>query len=91
MAARSAVSRLLLRRGYAESALARESDFLRWTTPVPQAFNHAGILAQAPTKARRRRRRRRERLLPPPGAPRPFSNCCLTAADATSPRPPDRR
>ena len=44
--------RLLFARGSADNALAKESDFLRWTTPVPQAVQHAGILAQAPTKVR---------------------------------------
>lgn len=48
--AASRLASLVGRRGYAESALAKESEFLRWASPAPQAFDHAAILAQAPTK-----------------------------------------
>jgi len=39
-----------LLRGRGFGALAKESEFVKFTSPVPQAFNHAGILPQAPTK-----------------------------------------
>jgi hypothetical protein len=36
----------------AEGALADTSAFTRFTSPVPTAFNHTGILGAPPTKAR---------------------------------------
>jgi hypothetical protein len=53
-AARAAAAHARCLAAPAEGALADTSAFTRFTSPVPSAFNHTGILGAPPTKARAR-------------------------------------